>query len=103
MSGELIMSRYVAESITTDAGHLGHVGLSQLRTKLFALYAVDKGLLGQAVMYTCRSGSQRSQTSSLKCYYVRSMQWHGLQLCPEWMALFSLTTKRKCNQHSTGR
>ena len=25
--GKLIMSRYVAESITTDAGHFSHVGL----------------------------------------------------------------------------
>ena len=29
------MSRYVAESITTDAGRFGHVGLCQLRTKQF--------------------------------------------------------------------
>ena len=33
ISGELIVSRYVAESITTDAGHSSHVGLCQLRTK----------------------------------------------------------------------
>ena len=32
--GELIVSRYVAESITTDAGRFGHVGLCQLHTKL---------------------------------------------------------------------
>ena len=32
--GELIVSRYVAESITTDAGHFSHVGLCQLCTKL---------------------------------------------------------------------
>ena len=32
--GELIVSRYVAELITTDAGRFGHVGLCQLRTKL---------------------------------------------------------------------
>ena len=32
--GELIMSIYVAESITIDAGRFGHVGLCQLRTKL---------------------------------------------------------------------
>ena len=36
ISGELIVSRYVAESITTDAGHFGHVGLCQLRTKLYS-------------------------------------------------------------------
>ena len=34
VSGELIVSRYVAGSITTDAGRFGHVGLCQLRTKL---------------------------------------------------------------------
>ena len=32
--GELIISRYVAELITTDAGRFGHVGLCQLHTKL---------------------------------------------------------------------
>ena len=30
--GELTVSRYVAKSITTDAGHFGHVGLCELRT-----------------------------------------------------------------------
>ena len=34
VSDKLIVSRYVAESITTDAGHFGHVGLCQLCTKL---------------------------------------------------------------------
>ena len=34
VAGELIVSRYVATSITTDAGRFGHVGLCQLRTKL---------------------------------------------------------------------
>ena len=33
--GKLIVSRCVAESITTDAGRFSHVGLCQLRTKLF--------------------------------------------------------------------
>ena len=32
MSGELIVSRYVAESIVTDAGRFGHIGLCQLHT-----------------------------------------------------------------------
>ena len=32
--GKLIVSRYVAELITTDAGRFGHVGLCQLCTKL---------------------------------------------------------------------
>ena len=31
------MSRYVAESITTDAGRFGHIGLCQLRIKLFGM------------------------------------------------------------------
>ena len=35
-SGELIVSRYIAESITTDAGRFGHIGLCQLRTKLIS-------------------------------------------------------------------
>ena len=35
MLGELIVSRYIAESITTDAGCFGHVGLCQLCAKLF--------------------------------------------------------------------
>ena len=34
ITGELIMSRYVAESITTDAGRFSHVGLCHLHTKL---------------------------------------------------------------------
>ena len=34
LTGKLIVSRYVAESITNDAGYFGHVGLCQLRTKL---------------------------------------------------------------------
>ena len=34
ISGELIVSRCVVESITTDAGRFSHVGLCQLRTKL---------------------------------------------------------------------
>ena len=33
-SGELIVSEYIAESITTDAGRFGHIGLYQLSTKL---------------------------------------------------------------------
>ena len=34
ISGKLIVSRYIAESITTDAGRFSHVGLCQLRRKL---------------------------------------------------------------------
>ena len=30
--GELIVNRYVAELITTDAGRFGHVGLCQLHS-----------------------------------------------------------------------
>ena len=33
-SGKVIMSRYVAVSIPTNAGRFSHVGLCQLRTKL---------------------------------------------------------------------
>ena len=34
-SGKLIVSRYIAESITTDTGRFDYVGLCQQRTKLF--------------------------------------------------------------------
>ena len=34
ISDELIMSKYVAESITMIAGRFGHEGLCQLHTKL---------------------------------------------------------------------
>ena len=49
--GELIVSRYIAELITSDAGRFGRVDLCQLCTKQSktvykVLYAVDKGLRG---------------------------------------------------------
>ena len=37
ISDKLIVNRYVAESITTDAGRFGHVVLCQLCTKLFCM------------------------------------------------------------------
>ena len=37
ISAELIVSRYVTKSITTDAGHFSHVGLCQLHAKLFCM------------------------------------------------------------------
>ena len=79
ISGEMIVSRCVAESITTDAGRFGHIGLCQLRTKLkilqcetsyiakqqiqcllyslfhtavsLVLYAVDKGLCSRNILH----------------------------------------------------
>ena len=42
-SGEL--SRYIAESITTDAGRFDHVGLCQLRTQLAKAYVAKTLLL----------------------------------------------------------
>ena len=39
--GKLIMNRYVAESITMIAGHFGHEGLCQLRTKHFDKVAMS--------------------------------------------------------------
>ena len=35
LSGELIVSKYVAESITMIAGRFGHEGLCQLHTEQF--------------------------------------------------------------------
>ena len=49
--GELIVSRYVAESINQlIAGRFGHVGLCQLHTKLLLLY---KHLSRTAVSQFC--------------------------------------------------
>ena len=50
-SGELIVSKYVAESITMIAGHFGHEGLCQLRTEV--LYAVDKGFVVETSCNHC--------------------------------------------------
>ena len=54
IEGELIVSKYVAESITMIAGRFGHEGLCQLRTERTVLrtvlYAVDKGLRGRNVL-----------------------------------------------------
>ena len=44
ISGKLIVSKYVTESITMIAGRFGHEGLCQLRTELY------KGLHGQNVL-----------------------------------------------------
>ena len=41
ISGELIVNKYVAESITMMAGRFGHKGI---------LYAVDEGLRGRNVL-----------------------------------------------------
>ena len=41
ISGELIVSRHIAESISTDAGCFSHVG--QYAVVSVVLYAVDKG------------------------------------------------------------
>ena len=61
ISGELIVSRYVAESITTDAGHFGHVGLCQLRTKLFC---------------TQLTKAYVAETSCISCYWFCYVSAH---------------------------
>ena len=80
------MSRYIAESITTDAGHFGHIGLCQLCTK--HLHAVDKGLRGQNALHQLllillricsRSVCPISVPSSVhvlcsKSWYMKSME-----------------------------
>ena len=45
ITGKMIVSRYIAESKTTDAGRFGHIGHCQ------SLYAVDKGLFGQNILH----------------------------------------------------
>ena len=52
ISGELIVSRYVAESITTDAGRFGYVGLCQLPTKKNLLRACGQQL-GFVFIHQC--------------------------------------------------
>ena len=52
ISGELIVSRYVAESITMIAGRFGHVGLCQLRTKLKNMCACK--ILRMHILYSVR-------------------------------------------------
>ena len=54
VSGELIMSRCIAESITTDEGRfncVGFVNCIQNVCVFKVLYAVDKGLHGQNVLH----------------------------------------------------
>ena len=45
---ELIVNRYVAESMTNDAERFGHIGFCQLCTKL---YSVDKSLRELVIDY----------------------------------------------------
>ena len=52
ISSGLIASRYIAESMTTNAGHFGHLGLCQLHTvSATYLYAVDKGLCDATLLH----------------------------------------------------
>ena len=52
ISSGLIASRYMAESMTTNAGHFGYLGLCQLHTvSATYLYAVDKGLRDPIVLH----------------------------------------------------
>ena len=50
--GELIVSRYIAESITTDAERFSHVGLCQVRTKLFCMQLI-KGFVAETSCISC--------------------------------------------------
>ena len=61
ISGKLIVSRYIAESITTDAGCFGHVGLCQLRTKLFC---------------TQLTKAYVAETSCISCYWFCYVSAH---------------------------
>ena len=51
-SGELIVSKYVAESITMIAGRFGHEGLCQLRTELKKLQW-ELGYIANTPVYFC--------------------------------------------------
>ena len=49
--GELIVSKYVAESITMIAGRFDHEGLCQLRTRLSIHTVTDEDLRGRNVLH----------------------------------------------------
>ena len=52
MLGELIVSKYVAESITMIAGRFGHEGLCQLRTELKKLQC-EIGYIANTGQWCC--------------------------------------------------
>ena len=52
LSGELIVSKYVAESITMIAGRFGHEGLCQLRTELKKLQC-EIGYIANTGQWCC--------------------------------------------------
>ena len=52
ISGELIVSKYVAESITMIAGRFGHEGLCQLRTELKKLQC-EIGYIANTGQWCC--------------------------------------------------
>ena len=52
VSGELIVSKYVAESITMIAGRFGHEGLCQLRTELKKLQC-EIGYIANTGQWCC--------------------------------------------------
>ena len=59
--GELIVSRYVAESITTDAGCFGHVGLCPLRkTKVTTVRDKLYSKHWPGCVIACRSGTREA-------------------------------------------
>ena len=60
---ELIVSRFVAESITNDAGHFGHVGLCQLLTKAYVAEASCNQLL-LILLRTCSKSFSLMSTRS---------------------------------------
>ena len=81
ISGELIVSRHVAESITTDAGCFGHVGLCQLCTKLrtkrtqFCMqWSTRSGHIGHAYVFALNVTTY----STIRCTYIQKPHWdHG--------------------------
>ena len=69
-SGELIVSRYVAESITMCAVRFGHIGLCQLLTKRFCTQLT--------MVYMAK-------TSCNYCYYLCYISAHN-QLAQYWQS-----------------
>ena len=72
------MSRYVAESITTDAGCFGHVGLFQLHTKLFYFIFITNPYICIGYSPGTRTVATEYNTRPSNCIYSGGSLSHGL-------------------------
>ena len=100
ISGELIVSRYVAESITMIAGRFGHVGLCQLRTKLKKLqretsYIAITGQATQDIVHPLHQGAKREDSKGRAPLGVKPVFRPKRTLKRELMQVKSRTQEQK--------